>query len=141
MTAKVTFLISLSTIPLAGLLFMATSTPAITFADCSNLKGCERKLCELGKQLTLAQNSGNKQRADGLKKSLEQAKTHCTDKGLREDLVKNIKAEKEDITEYEVDLKTAEEALKADTICKFQKKITEKKSKITRLETELSDLD
>ena len=141
MTAKVTFLISLSTIPLAGLLFVATPAPAITLSDCSNLKGCERKFCEIEKQLTIAQNSGNRQQADGLKKSLEQAKNHCTDKGLKEDLVKKIKAEKEDITEYEVDLRKAEESLKTDKICKYQKKIEEKKSKITRLETELSNLD
>lgn len=136
-----TRLFSMTTTTFAGLLFLLASVPALASSDCGNLKGCERKFCEIETQLNIAQQKGNKHKADGLKRSLEGAKAHCTDKGLREDLVEDIEEAKEDIAEYKADLKEAEEDGKSDKVRKYQEKIEKESNEIRRLEVELSDLD
>ena len=125
----------------AGLLFVSTYVPAIASYDCNNLNGCERKFCEIEKQLNIAQEKGNKRKAAGLRKSLDNAKEHCTDNGLKEDLIREIEETQKDITEYESDLKEAEEYGKKDKVNKYQVKIEEKKNKIKILEDELSSLN
>ena len=141
MIKKIASLFFVSTVAFAGLLFISISMAASASSDCSNLKGCEKKFCEIERQLNIAQEKGNKRKVDGLTKSLEQAKKHCTDKGLREDLVGEIEEAKEEIADYETDLKEAEEYGKTDKVRKYQEKIEEEKSKITSLEHELSNLD
>jgi len=141
MIKKISSLFFVSTVAFAGLIFISISMAASAASDCSNLKGCEKKFCEIERQLNIAQEKGNKRKVDGLTKSLEQAKKHCTDKGLREDLVGEIEEAKEEIADYETDLKEAEEYGKTDKVRKYQKKIEEEKSKITSLEHELSNLD
>ena len=141
MIKKIASLFFISTVAFAGLLFISISMAASPSSDCSNLKGCEKKFCEIERQLNIAQEKGNKRKVDGLTKSLEQAKKHCTDKGFREDLVGEIEEAKEEIAEYETDLKEAEEYGKTDKVRKYQEKIEEEKSKITSLEHELSNLD
>ena len=125
----------------AWLLFVSTSVPAIASSDCNNWKGCERKFCEIERQLNIAQEKGNKRKTDGLRKSLDNAKEHCTDKGLKEDLVREIEEVQKEIIEYEFDLKEAKEYGKKDKIRKYQIKIEEKKNKKKRLEDELSNLN
>ncbi|RKZ98608.1 MAG: DUF1090 domain-containing protein [Gammaproteobacteria bacterium] len=139
MTKKVTALFL--TIAFVGLLFISISIPAIASSDCVSLKGCEKKFCEIERQLKIAQEKGNKRKANGLKRSLENAKEHCTDKGLKEDLVEEIEEANNEIIEYESDLKEAKKYGKKDKIRKYQEKIEEEKNKINRLEDELSNLD
>ena len=141
MTKKVTVIISASTVTLVGLLLISTSIPALASTDCSNLKGCERKFCEIERQLNIAQEKDNERKADGLKKALDEAKEHCTDKGLKDDLVEEIEEVKEEIVEYESDLKKAKKYGKTDKVRKYQEKIEEEKNKIKHLEDELSNLD
>lgn len=141
MIKKISSLFFISTVAFAGLLFISISMAASASSDCSNLKGCEKKFCEIERQLNIAQEKGNKRKVEGLTKSLEQAKKHCTDKGLREDLVGEIEEAKEEIADYETELKEAEEYGKTDKVRKYQEKIEEEKSKITSLEHELSNLD
>jgi predicted phage-related endonuclease len=104
------------------------------------LKGCERKFCEIERQLNIAQEKGDKRKAAGLKKSLGNAKEHCTDDGLKDDLIREIEEAQKDITEYESDLKEAEEYGKTEKFLKYQAKIEEKKNKIKRLKEELPNL-
>lgn len=125
----------------AGLLFFSASVPALASSDCSNLKGCEKKFCEIEAQLDIAVEKGNKHKADGLRKSLDGAEEHCTDKGLRKDLAEEVEKAKEDILEYKADLQEAKEDGKADKVRKYQEKIDEEQSKIEHLEEELSRLD
>lgn len=132
---------SVTTTIFAGFLFLSVSAPALASSDCGNLKGCERKFCEIETQLNIAQKTGNKHKVDGLQRALEGAKEHCTDESLREELVDDIEEANEDIIEYQTDLKEAEEDGKADKIRKYQGKIDEENSKIKRLEDELSNLD
>ena len=124
-----------------SVLFVLTSVPVIASPDCGNLKGCEKKFCEIERQLKIAQEKENKGKVNGLTRSLENAKEHCTDKGLKEDLVEEIEEAQKEITEYESDLKEAEEYGKKEKVRKYQVKIEEKKNKIKRLEDELSNLN
>ncbi len=123
-----------------GYLFFLISIPVFAL-DCSHLKACEHKFCKLEKQLEIAQEKGNKGKVNGLTKALENAKEHCTDKDLKEDLIEEIEDVNAEIVEYESDLKEAKEYGKKDKIHKYQEKIEEEKNKIKHLESELSDLD
>lgn len=141
MIKKIIEYFSVSAIVFAGLLFVSTHALAIASSDCNNLKGFEKKFCEIERQLNIAQEKGNEHKADGLIKSLDNAKKHCTDKGLQEDLIEEIEESQKDITEYKSDLKEAEEYGKKDKIRKYKVKIEEKKNKIKCLEDELSNLN
>ena len=88
MTKQVTALFL--TVASISVLFVSISVPVFASSDCVNLKGCEKKFCEIERQLKIAQEKGNKGKVNGLTKSLENAKEHCTDKGLKEDLVGEI---------------------------------------------------
>jgi len=139
MIKKVTVIHSASSMTLAGLLFI--STPVLASTDCSNLKGCERKFCEIERQLNIAKERDNERKADGLKKALNEAKEHCTDKGLKNDIIEEIEEVKEEIAEYESDLNEAKEYGKTDKVRKYQEKIEEEKNKLRHLEHKLTNLN
>ena len=125
----------------AGSLFILTPISALASSSCSHLKGCDRKFCEIENQLKISQEKGNKNKADGLQKALEEAKKYCTDEGLRKDLMKEIAEAKEDMSEYQADLTEAEEDGKTDKVRKYQEKIKAQRSEIKDLERELISLD
>jgi len=139
MTKQVTALFLI--IASISVLFVSMSIPVFASSDCGNLKGCEKKFCEIERQLEIAQEKGNKGKVNGLTRSLENAKEHCTDKDLKEDLVEKIEEVNNEIIEYESDLKEAKEYGKKDKVRKYQEKIEEEKNKIKRLDDELSNLD
>lgn len=141
MIKKVTEIFPASIATFAGLLLISISIPALASTDCNNLKSCEKKFCEMKRQLSIAQENNNARKVGGLKKALDEAKKHCTDKGLKEDLIKKIMEVKEEIAEYESDLKDAQKYGKTDKVRKYQEKIEEEKNKIKNLEDELSNLD
>lgn len=141
MINKNSIMYSFSTITLAGFLFASTSIPALAALDCSNLKGCDKKFCEIERQLSIAKENGNEPKANGLKRSLKNARKHCTDQALKEDLITKIDEAQKDITEYESNLKEAEQYGKKDKVHKYQLKIKEEKHKIKRLQEELSILN
>ena len=124
-----------------SVLFVSISNPGFASSDCVNLKGCEKKFCEIERQLKIAQEKGDKGKVNGLSTSLENAKEHCTDSVLKEDLVEEIEEANNEIAEYESDLKEAKEYEKKDKVRKYQEKIEEEKNKIKSLEDELSSLD
>ena len=103
--------------------------------------GCEKKFCEIERELKIAQEKENERQANGLRISLKNAREHCTDKGLKENLLEKIDEAKEEIAKYESDLKEAEEYGKTDKIYKYQEKIEEEKIKIKSLNDELSTLN
>lgn len=139
MTKQVTALFL--TVVSISVLFVLTSIPVVASSDCGNLKGCEKKFCEIEKQLNIAQEKGHKGKENGLTRSLKNAKEHCTDKGLKEKLVEEIEKSNNDIVEHESDLKEAKEYGKKDKVRKYQEKIEEEKNKIKHLKVELSNLD
>lgn len=123
-----------------GLLLITSTLPALASSDCESLKGCERKFCEITNQLNIAEKEGNARKSDGLEKALAEANLHCTDEGLREDLVEEIDEAQEDLEAYEADLKESEEDGDMEDVRKYQQKIEEKKNEIKNLENELSEL-
>ena len=139
MTKKITALFL--NVAFIGFLFASISVPVIASSDCDDLKGCEKKFCEIERQLKIAQEKSNKRKENGLRKSLENARDHCTDKGLKDDLLEKIEEANNEIVDYESDLKEAKEYGKTDKVRKYQEKIEEEKNKIKHLENELSDLD
>jgi len=141
MTKNFTKLPSVSTIVFTGLFLFTTSVPVIAASNCEPLKGCERKFCEIERQLKISKEKGNEHKTEGLRRSLNNAKKNCTDKGIKDDLVEEIRSINEEISEYETDLKEAEKYRKTDKIRKYKNKIEEEKSKMKYLEDELSRLN
>lgn len=129
------------TIVFTGFLFLGTSISAIAASNCNSLKGCEKKLCEIEQQLNIATEANNTYRIAGLTKALTETKKHCTDQGLKKELIEEIAEAKAEIIDYEVSLKQAEQDQKMDKIQKYQQKINEQKNTLSQLESELSSLD
>ena len=124
-----------------GCYFFSIPIQVIASSNCGSLKGCEKKSCEIEKQLKIAQEKDNQHKVSGLKRALENTKENCTDEDLRKNLIEEIDEINNEIKEYESDLKEAKEYGKKDKIRKYQEKIEEEKNKINRLEDELSNLD
>ena len=141
MIKKVTEIFSTLIITLAGLLLISIPISVSASPHCNNLKGCEKKFCEMERQLNIAQENNNARKVDGLNKALGEAKEHCTVKNFKEDLIEKLKEVKKEIAEYESDLKDAQEYGKTDKVRKYQEKIEEEKNKIKHLEDELSNLE
>lgn len=126
---------------LAGLVLMLAAIPALASSSCEGVTGCDRKFCEIENKLSIAQKHGNDHQVAGLKKALQEAKRHCTDENLREDLINDIQDAREDLAEYEADLAEAEADGGRDDRRKYQQKIKEEQNEIQQLESELSRLD
>ena len=134
-------LFTISTTIFTLLIFTLAASPASASSGCESLKGCDRKFCEIKKQIDIAQEKRNYRRADGIKTALEKASLHCTDEGLRQELAEEIMEAEEDLAEYEADLKEAEKDGDMDDLRKYQKKIDEESSTIEQLKNELSNLN
>lgn len=140
MTKKMTIFYSTSALAI-GMVLATLSNPTIASSDCVYLKGCDKKICEIERQLAFSQKNENSHRSDGLARALENAKNSCTDEGLREDLIEDIKEKNEDISEYKADLAEAKEDQRPDKIQKYQDKISKNQKEIMLLGNELSELD
>ncbi|WP_439134195.1 DUF1090 domain-containing protein [Pseudomaricurvus sp.] len=132
---------SILTTLLTGLLFFSIPHLAVASPDCQSYQGCEKKFCEIEKQIAISLEKGNERKAEGLREALKNSRRHCTDKGLEAELAEEIQEAKEEMAEYESDLKEATEHGEEDKVRKYQGKIEEEKNKIKSLERELSDLD
>ncbi|WP_022940939.1 DUF1090 domain-containing protein [Psychromonas hadalis] len=105
----------------------------ITFAsslECKEYIGCEKKLCEIEKQITIAESKDNNAKVDGLNIALKASKSNCSTKSLVEDLISEISEVKEEILEYENDLKKAKDDEKPKKTRKYNDKIAEEKIKV-----------
>ena len=123
-----------------GLLFSAAALQTLAASDCNQLKGCDKKFCEIEKQLVIAREQNNRNKISGLTQSLENAKANCTNTALKDDLTKKIHDAKADLAEYESDRKEAEKEGKVKKALKYQNKIDKKNIEIKSLESELSNL-
>lgn len=123
----------------AGLLISAFSFHSL--ADCSQLKGCDKKYCEIEKQLQIAKDKNNRPQVSGLTKSLDNAKKNCTNAGLKNELSEKIKEANADITEYEDGLQKAKIKGDVKKVTKYQKKIEQKKIEIKGFEKDLAEID
>lgn len=123
-----------------GALLLASSATWATTA-CDSLIGCERKFCEIQTQINYAEQQQLSRKAAGLRKALSEAKAHCSDAGLRDDLADEIKEAKEDLADYQDDLKEAEAKGNTKKIRKYQEKIEHEQRKLKMLEDERSSLE
>ncbi|MEN0037676.1 MAG: DUF1090 domain-containing protein [Cellvibrio sp.] len=123
----------------SGLLISVLSFHAL--ADCSQLKGCDKKYCEIEQQLQIAKDKNNKSQVSGLTKSLDNAKKNCTNDGLKKELSGKIKDANADITEYEADLKKAQSKGDAKKVAKYQTKIEQKKIELNGFEKNLANIN
>lgn len=127
-----------------GLLFALVSlyvSQVSAAPACNHLKGCERKFCEIEQELAVAKAESNANKVKGLTRSLENAKASCTDKKIRENLLKDLEETRSDIADYESDIREAEEDGKLEKIAKYKRKIAGKEVELKILEEELADLD
>lgn len=122
---------------LAGLVLILAATMALASSNCGGVTGCDRKFCEIENKLTIAEQHGNDHQVAGLKKALQEAKRHCTDEGLREELIDDLQDAREDLAEHEADLAETE----ADDRRQYRQEIEEEKADIQQLENELSRLE
>ncbi len=132
---------SILTISLVGVVFSPTLVFPVSPPDCTDLIGCERKFCEIEKQIIIAQEKGDTHKVEDLENALKKARENCTLKGMIEELIEKIMETKEDLAQHEADLHKAEADEKKDKIVKYREKIEEDTNKIKRLEDELSILE
>ncbi len=126
-----------------SLIAVLAITPAIaqTQANCSVLKGCEQKFCEIEMQLTMAKQSGNTDQVAGLQMALDNARTSCDDSRLKAALSAKLAEANQDLVLYQADLQQAEQGNQKDKILKYRKKLDEITSEINRLKQQLSQLE
>lgn len=110
-------------------------------SSCSELIGCERKLCEIETQMTLAQQKGLEKKAAGLQIALTEAKAQCTPEKLKRELLAEIEESQQDLVEYQSDLREAELMEKTVKIKKYQAKIEKEELKLQQLTEELASLE
>jgi len=110
-------------------------------SDCNNLKACDKKFCEINDQLSMAKAEHNEFKIDGLNKALRYAKENCSIDGLRNDIQDKIDDAIEDTEEYKLDLSEAKSENKIDKVEKYQRKIEDKRKKISMLKIELAELE
>ncbi|UJF21190.1 DUF1090 domain-containing protein [Shewanella sp. OMA3-2] len=106
--------------------------------NCDSYIGCERKFCEIEKQISIAKGNNNQTKLAGLNIALTESRAHCSNKSIIEDLISEADEIKQDILEYEQDLKEAQASQKTDKILKYTNKIAEKNVKLQDVETKLS---
>ncbi|MCK8045472.1 DUF1090 domain-containing protein [Shewanella sp. 1CM18E] len=109
--------------------------------DCSTMVGCDKKRCEISKQIIMAKAHGNSHKVAGLETALKNVETHCTTDALKQDLTAEIADVKQQIDKYQASLKEAEEERNLDKTYKYKQKLLSENTKLAELEQELASLE
>lgn len=112
-------------------LLFAISFIGFSQSNCTTLKGCERKLCDLNTKLVAAKKAGNKSQIKGVEDAIAQTKKNCTTKTVNSDLDKKVKEKQQKVNERAADLN------KAMSNNESEEKIAKKKKKLTEAQEEL----
>lgn len=131
------FQLLLPTAALAGVVLLLASNTVLASAACSHVSGCERKICEMERQLDIAESMGNQHKVAGLNRALKRVEDNCTDRGLNSDRREKIAESKQDIADYQADLHEAQRRGKTDKVHKYQRKIDKEQRKLQQLERDL----
>lgn len=126
----------LSTLFISSVLLGGIQTVSASSVECSKYKGCERKFCEIEKQITIAKDKGHNDKVEGLNIALAQSKSTCSIKLIKDELVSRISEVENEILEYESDLEEAKEYEKPEKVAKYNDKIAEEKIKLKSLKAE-----
>ena len=123
-----------------GLLLLSANIEANTQVNCDILKGCEKKICNLEKDIGIAKKMENKSRVEGLETSLEKVKKHCTDDSLIKDVEDKMDDKNKDLKEHTKDYEEALKDNRPEKIEKYKAKMAEDNQEILQLENELKAL-
>ncbi len=131
----------LKQLPLVTIMTLAMSSFSFADTDCSELKGCAEKTCQVNKQIALAKKAGNSHKVEGLNKALEEIKEHCSDEKIITDIEKDLTEAKEELVEHQEELREAQADQKSDKIEKYTIKIKEDEAEIVSLQAKLSKMN
>ena len=110
-------------------------------ANCSTLKGCEQKICELEMQQRMAKQSGDTNQITSVQMALDNTRASCSNTLLKDSLTAKLAEANQDLVRYQADLQQAEQDGQKDKMPKYRKKLDEVTSEINRLKQQLSQLD
>ncbi|PIF31505.1 uncharacterized protein DUF1090 [Flavobacterium sp. 9] len=116
-----------------SIVFFAVSFIGFAQSNCKDLKGCERKLCELNIKLTAAKKAGNQNQIKGVEDAISQTKKNCTTKTVNNDLDKKVKEKQQKVKERTDDLnKAIKDQESTEKINKKKKKLAEAKADLNK---------
>jgi len=116
-----------------SIVFFAISFIGFAQSNCKDLKGCERKLCELNIKLTAAKKAGNQNQIKGVEDAISQTKKNCTTKTVHNDLDKKVKEKQQKVKERTDDLnKAIKDQESTEKINKKKKKLAEAKADLNK---------
>ncbi|MEP6806863.1 MAG: DUF1090 family protein [Flavobacterium sp.] len=120
-------------IKILSIAFFVFSIIGSAQSNCTNLKGCERKLCELNTKLIAAKKAGNQNLIKGVEDAISKTKANCTTKTVNNDLDKKVKEKQQKINEKTADLnKAIKENESKEKIDKKKKKLDEAKADLKK---------
>lgn len=108
----------------------AAQPPASAIQDCSELRSCAAKFCQIQNEIAAAQANGNTHRESGLRRALAEAQKSCTDESLRQERLKAIDEHQEKVREREAELAEARGTGKRDKIDKAQRKLADAQAEL-----------
>jgi hypothetical protein len=113
--------------------FFAFSIIGFAQSNCNELKGCERKLCELNTKLAVAKKDGNKYQVKGIEDAIAQTKKNCSTATVNKDLDKKVKEKQQQVKERTAELnKAIKEQDSKEKIDKKRKKLNEAKAELNQ---------
>lgn len=116
-----------------SLAFFAISFIGFAQSNCTTLKGCERKLCELNTKLVAAKKAGNQNQIKGVEDAISKTKKNCTTKTVTTDLDKKVKEKQQKVKEKTDDLnKAIKDQESTEKIAKKRKKLDEAKADLNK---------
>lgn len=116
-----------------SLAFFAISFIGFAQSNCTTLKGCERKLCELNTKLVAAKKAGNQNQIKGVEDAISKTKKNCTTKTVTSDLDKKVKEKQQKVKEKTDDLnKAIKDQESTEKIAKKRKKLDEAKADLNK---------
>lgn len=110
------------------ILFFAFTISGFAQSNCRELRGCERKICELKTKLTYAKQYGRTEQIRGLEKAITEVESKCYSGNgtYASELEKKIKSKEKKVQERTIELNQAiQERQKSEKIEKKKKKLAE----------------
>ncbi|MCA1929551.1 DUF1090 family protein [Rheinheimera sp.] len=122
-------------------LFALAPVMAGSPANCSTLKGCEQKICQIEMQLAMAKQSGDASQVTGGQMALDNARTSCDDSKLKGTLNAKLAEANQNLVRYQADLQRAEQDGAKDQMLQLRKQLEQVNTEIQRLKQQLSQLE
>ena len=120
---------------------LAISSFSFANENCETLKGCAQKVCQVEKQISIAKETGNDHKIDGLNEALNEINAHCSDDKIISSLEDDLAKANDELKEHQEELKEAQAEEKGDKIEKYNEKIKEDEAEISALKEELSKMN